>query len=51
MRVGVKRVSISSWYRYYVHVSRLCVCECVCVYVCVLVLWCLHMWYVTKVCE
>ena len=51
MRVGVECVSVSSWYRYYVHVSRLCVCVyvcvCVCVYVCVCVcvsiVVCLHM--------
>ena len=42
MRVGVERVSVSSWYRYYAHVSRLCVCESVCVCVCVLVLWCVY---------
>ena len=29
MRVGVERVSVSSWYRYYVHVSWLCVYVCV----------------------
>ena len=39
MRVGVECVSVSSWYRYYVHVSRF-VCECVCV--CVSVLWCVY---------
>ena len=37
MRVGVERVSVSLWYRYYVHVSRLCVCVSVCVSVCVCV--------------